>query len=40
MGQVIMNREPQIILRHGPHHASRIFDIALSNWWITMSRSM
>ena len=40
MGRVIMNREAQIVLRHGPHHAARIFDIALSKWWIATSRSM
>jgi hypothetical protein len=40
MGWVIMNREAQIILHHALHHAARIFDIALSNWWMAMSRSM
>ena len=31
MGRVIMNREAQIILHHGPHHAARMRDMADSS---------
>ena len=40
MGRVIMNREAQIILHHGLHHATRMRDMALSKWWMVISRSM
>ena len=40
MGRVIMNREAQIILHHGLHQATRMRDMALSKWWMVISRSM
>jgi hypothetical protein len=31
MSRVIVNREAQIILHHGPHHAARMRDMADSS---------